>query len=169
MFDAGNSGRLYEMFLFGGLGFLLGLYYDAFRVARVMMQSGKRVIFVQDVFYCLSSALVFFLFAVSVNGGRLRWYLFLGAALGLAAYRMTAGRFVVRVARRVIGAAVWLWTRFWRLILAPFRWVFRLLRGLAKGPIRKLTNCLQICARRCGSFLKKGLKSLTPLVYNKHD
>lgn len=165
MFDATNSGRLYEMFLFGGLGFLLGLYYDAFRVARVMMHSGKRVIFVQDVFYCLSCALVFFLFTVSVNGGRLRWYLFLGTALGLAAYRMTVGRFVVRIARRIIEAVVWLWTRFWRLVLAPFRWVFRRLRK----PAQKLTNFLQICARRCGSFLKKGLKSLVPLVYNKRE
>ncbi len=165
MFDVGTGGRLYEMFLFGGLGFLLGLYYDAFRVARVMMHSGKRVIFLQDVFYCLSSALLFFLFTISVTGGRMRWYLFVGTFAGFFAYRLTVGRLVVKVARRVIEAVVWLWSRFWRLALAPFRWIFRLIRK----PLQKFTNCLQIWTRRCGSFLKKGLKSLVPIVYNKQE
>lgn len=165
MFDVGTGGRLYEMFLFGGLGFLLGLYYDAFRVARVMMHPGKRVIFFQDVFYCLSSALLFFLFAIGVTGGQLRWYLFAGAFAGFFAYRLTVGRLVVKAARRVIEAVVWLWSRFWRLVLAPFRWIFRFIRKA----IQKFTNCLQIQARRCGSFFKKGLKSLIPIVYNKQE
>ena len=46
-----NGGQLTGLFLSCGLGFLLGLYYDGFRVARLVMRSSKRVIFFQDLFF----------------------------------------------------------------------------------------------------------------------
>ena len=81
-----NGGQLTGLFLSCGLGFLLGLYYDGFRVARLVMRSSKRVIFFQDLFFFVSAAILTFFFALTVTGGELRFYLFLGLGIGFTAY-----------------------------------------------------------------------------------
>ena len=73
-----NGQQLNELFLSCGMGFLLGAYYDIFRVIRLVMRPGKRTIFFQDLFFFLSSAVVTFIFSLSVMDGQLRFYLFWG-------------------------------------------------------------------------------------------
>lgn len=94
-----NSGQLQELFLAGGLGFLLGAFYDVFRVIRLMMRPSARVIFFQDLLYFTLSSVITFLFALAVTGGELRFYLFLGLVTGFMAYYFTVGRAVMRCAK----------------------------------------------------------------------
>lgn len=114
-----NGGQLHELFLSCGLGFLLGLYYDVFRVARLIQHSPKRVIFFQDLFFFVSSAVATFFFALSAMGGELRLYLFLGIVLGFTSYYFTIGRVVMRCAAAVAAAVLAVWRWFWRLVFAP--------------------------------------------------
>ena len=107
-----NGQQLNELFLSCGMGFLLGAYYDLFRVIRLVMRPGKRAIFFQDVFFFLSSAVVTFLFSLSVMDGELRFYLFLGLIAGFFAYYFTIGRVVVRSAKAVVAAFLKVWRLF---------------------------------------------------------
>lgn len=116
-----NSGQLQELFLAGGLGFLLGAFYDVFRVIRLMMRPSARVIFFQDLLYFTLSSVITFLFALAVTGGELRFYLFLGLVTGFMAYYFTVGRAVMRCAKQVIAAILWLWKMLWKAIFFPFR------------------------------------------------
>ncbi|MCI8553739.1 MAG: hypothetical protein HFJ80_02180 [Clostridiales bacterium] len=158
-----NDNQLYNLFLSCGLGFLLGAYYDVFRVCRLALRSGKRSVFFQDVFFFASSAVITFLFALTVTAGQLRLYLFLGSGAGFAAYYFTLGRVVMKFAGAVIQTVLRLWHLLWTALLFPFRWLGRLLAPLlAKG---------EASARRLAekplSFLKKGLKHALPLLYNR--
>ena len=80
----------------GGLGFLLGAFYDVFRVIRLLMRPSAKVVFFQDLLFFALSSVVTFLFALAVTGGELRFYLFLGLVTGFMAYYFTIGRAVVR-------------------------------------------------------------------------
>ena len=55
-----NGSQVYDLLLSCGLGFLLGAYYDVFRVLRLALKSGKRAIFFQDVFFFASAAVITF-------------------------------------------------------------------------------------------------------------
>ena len=99
-----NGQQLNELFLSCGMGFLLGAYYDIFRVIRLVMRPGKRTIFFQDLFFFLSSAVVTFIFSLSVMDGQLRFYLFLGLLAGFFAYYFTIGRVVMRFSQAAVAA-----------------------------------------------------------------
>lgn len=158
-----NGGQLHELFLSCGLGFLLGLYYDVFRVARLIQHSPKRVIFFQDLFFFVSSAVATFFFALSAMGGELRLYLFLGIVLGFTSYYFTIGRVVMRCAAAVAAAVLAVWRWFWRLVFAPFRLLARLLRR----PLGFLGKKLDFACKKLCEFLKKGLNKTGCLLYNQ--
>ena len=91
-----NAELLRELFLSGGMGFLLGAYYDVFRVLRCLLKPGALRVFWQDIVFCVTSAGWVFLFALAVTDGILRVYLFAGLLAGFLAYRYTVGQIVVR-------------------------------------------------------------------------
>ena len=64
-----NAAQLRELFLSCGMGFLLGAYYDVFRLFRCWLLSSPLRVFVQDCTYALTSAVAVFLFALALNGG----------------------------------------------------------------------------------------------------
>ncbi len=90
-----NTEQIRELFLAGGMGFLLGAYYDVFRVLRCLLKPGDLRVFWQDVLFFVTSAGAVFLFALAVTDGVLRVYLYIGLVAGFAAYRYTVGRAVV--------------------------------------------------------------------------
>lgn len=59
-------------------GFLLGAYYDVFRLLRVMLPCRRWTVFVQDVVFFVTAAVITFLFDLTLTGGLLRFYLFVG-------------------------------------------------------------------------------------------
>ena len=158
-----NGGQLGGLFLSCGFGFLLGLYYDVFRVARLIMHSSKRVIFFEDLVFFVSAAVFTFFFALTVTGGEMRLYLFLGLVIGFAAYYFTIGRVVMACAEAVARAILTAWHWFWHLVFAPFRLLGRLLRRPAVFLQKKLENAL----KKIGLFLKKGLKHGREVLYNQ--
>ena len=99
-----GGSQLYELFLSCGCGFLLGAYYDVFRLLRVMLPCRRWTVFVQDVVFFVTAAVITFLFDLTLTGGLLRFYLFVGLAAGFLAYRFTLGRLVMTCAATVLRA-----------------------------------------------------------------
>ena len=167
-----NNGQLQELFLAGGLGFLLGAFYDVFRVIRLMMRSSAKVIFFQDLLFFALSSVITFLFALAVTGGELRFYLFLGLVTGFSAYYFTVGRAVVRCAKGVISAILWLWNALWKALLFPFRLLWKVL----KRPFAALGRLIRKWGHPLAGFLKKKRENLKKvlqrplsLLYNQKD
>lgn len=115
-----NTEQLRELFLCGGMGFLLGLYYDVFRLLRLLLPAPAPVVFLQDVLFFITGAGAVFLFALAVTDGALRAYLFAGLAAGFGAYRCTVGRLVIRWTARLLRTI----RRFLSAVAAPVRKIF---------------------------------------------
>lgn len=99
-----NAEQVRQLFLYGGMGFLLGAYYDVFRILRVLLKPRPFGVFIQDIVYFLTAAGMTFVFVLAVTDGVLRVYLFAGLLTGFFAYRYTVGRAVVRGITAVFGA-----------------------------------------------------------------
>ncbi len=128
-----NTTQVRELFLSCGMGFLLGAYYDVFRILRQVLRPGAVRVFWQDILFFITAALMTFLFALAITDGVLRLYLFAGLVAGFFAYRYTVGRAAVRLVTAAIG------------------WLSRLGRRLHAAiavPIGALGNA-------CGKLLKK--------------
>ena len=121
------------------------------------------MIFFQDLFFFVSAAILTFFFALTVTGGELRFYLFLGLGIGFTAYYFTIGRVVMAFAETAVRAVLAVWHWFWRLVFAPFRLLGRLLRR----PLGFLQKLCGAALEKVCLFLKKGLKRAVHLVYNQ--
>lgn len=165
MWEITNSGQLLELLQAAGMGVLLGLYYDVYRVIRIVMRPSARVIFIQDVAFFSTASLLTFLFLLTINGGQLRVYLLLGILTGFVIYYVTIGRLVVRFADVVTKAIAFLWGAFWRAVSWPFRRIGRLLGR----PIRKLLSAGKKMSEKFWKFLKKRLKPEHNLLYNEKN
>jgi spore cortex biosynthesis protein YabQ len=127
------------------------------------MHSRARVIFFQDMLFFTSSAAVTFLFALAINGGELRMYIFLGSAIGFTAYYLTIGRVVMRFAGAVAAVILRIWHTFWTIVLFPFRFLFGFIRRPIEGFIKTVEKLPEISL----NILKKGLKHTLNLLYNQ--
>ena len=86
------------------LGVLIGILYGAVKLARVAFDFSAPVTFAADVLFMLVSAVMTFLFSLAFLSGAVRLYLLPALIFGFALYRLTLGRFIVRIYTSVIGA-----------------------------------------------------------------
>jgi len=136
-----NAVQLRDVFLSCGMGFLLGAYYDVFRILRCILRPGAVSVFWQDMLFFLTAAPLVFLFALAVADGVVRLYLFAGLVAGFFAYRYTVGRAVVRFVTTVIA------------------WLSRMGCRLC-GLIRVLFGALRAICCKLAEKVRKNLKKI---------
>ena len=74
-----------------GIGFLLGVFYDAVCAVRAVLPGGRKVIFVTDILYVIICAFASFCFILVLNDGRTLLYILAAQLLGFAAERLSLG------------------------------------------------------------------------------
>lgn len=144
------------------IGMLLGLLYDVFRISRVAVNTAAGVVLVEDVVYFLICAVVTFLFLLSANDGSVRFFLFLGEALGWILYYFTIGSLVMNVSRTIIAAVKAILRFVLRYILYPiWRLIYNIISLLCM-PFVFLSRLFKKFSQK----LKFRLKVRRVLLYN---
>ena len=118
MFAEHTGEQLLDLLRCGGFGVLLGLFFDLLSLLTPT-KAPKWAVAIRDAVAVILSALTLFLISLPLTAGRLRWYLFAGAGLGLWLYRATLHRVVRAAGTRVRRG----WTRATRFV---DRWQDRL-------------------------------------------
>ena len=86
------------------LGACLGLLYDVFRILRLAGGDGRGLVFFQDVLFALICLAVSTLYMLRAGTGGVRLYVLAGEAAGAAAYELTLGIAVMKLARLAVSA-----------------------------------------------------------------
>lgn len=135
-----NNAQLRELFLSCGMGFLIGAYYDVFRIVRRVWRAGIWRVFVQDIVFFSTVAPLVFLLALAITGGVLRVYLFVGIVGGFVAYRYTVGRAVVHLVVSILAMLSRWEDRLKRWMGRPIRFVRRKCAECVKNLRKKRKN-----------------------------
>ncbi len=136
-FGISVGSQLLEAVRFAGVGILLGVWYDLFRLVRLLTAPSARRIFVQDILFFASSAAVTLLMALSVSSGRVRVFHLLALAAGFFCYYQTVGRLAYAVAKR--------------LVRALSRWAWRARRAAGRGRARAQARVAAHRASKAGA------------------
>lgn len=144
-----NNEQLQELFYAGGMGFLLGAYYDVFRILRTLLRQGKWAVLLGDCVFFSTSAVCVFLFSLAMTDGTVRGYVLLGILIGFTAYRYVVGKSVLRLAAWLLSLFrhITVWCR--RVGAVPIAWL-NALRGNVWKKCRKVLKKVRF-------FSKKGL------------
>lgn len=80
-----------------GIGYLIGIILELFRLLRHCFLKGKYAVFIQDILFFVISAAVTFVFILRSSFGVVRGYILIGEAVGFAVYLLTLGKILFRI------------------------------------------------------------------------
>ena len=141
-----------------GLGFIMGIFYDLFRIIRLSISQKKVFIIVFDLLYCIFLCFISFIFCMTVNEGQIRFYLLLGEAVGFAVYYFSLGVVVFTFGEKSVEIIKKCLKRIFKVLFFPFCWIFERTKGVFNEILKK--------GRKRGKKLKNKSKIL--LKVNKH-
>lgn len=101
-------------------GVALGVFYDLFRLLRIMFIPSKVGAFLQDILFCLSSAIITFLYIFTFNQGIIRLYILALILLGWAVYYFTLGSVIYKISKKAVDALKERLSRAAKVVAAPF-------------------------------------------------
>jgi len=145
------------------LGCAFGLLYDALRITRIAVPTAKWVIFIEDVLFFLTCAVVAFFFLMRTIDGQVRFFIFIGAILGIVLYFHSVSILVMGVSEAVIRIIKAALRVFYRWLLFPIWQLFYNIVVLFMRPARFLGSQFKKTVQRC----KYSLKVKREVLYNQ--
>lgn len=125
-------------FLFSlGLGFIMGIFYDVFRLVRISISQRKTVVIIFDVLYCIFLGFSDFIFFITVNEGQFRFYLLCGEVVGFAVYYFSLGAIIFSLSEKIVQFTRKLFKRIFFVLVFPFKWIFTRLRSVCNKILKK--------------------------------
>lgn len=146
------------------LGGAMGIIFDFFRVARILVKHRKIAVFVEDFIFTILFFLAFFIYSTERARGQLRFFVFMGAVLGLLIYILSVGTVVVTITRKTSALILKIFRGIYRITLYPVKkfivWIGQKIKSKF---VQNSTNF-----KNYARSVKKSLKRKRKLVYNEH-
>lgn len=152
-----------EIFLLSlGMGFLLGVLYDAIRIIRLIVSKGKAALFVFDFLTLALSAVLTYLFILAVNKGAVRAYIIIAELLGFFCYYISFGIVIVRLSDKIVSAVKSFAAKIFNSLKKPFFCFAHAIRRL----FYKIKGFLMKKSQKSKNNFKKLLHINKVLLYN---
>lgn len=125
-------------------GAILGLAYDFLRVYRVVANSDKSSVNIQDVLFFIISGIFTFLFIIVMTHGTVRVYIILAEFIGFLVYHFTLGnillKFFLKIFLPIKKACLKLYVIIFIPILGFFKKFYNSSRTFAKVKAKNIKN-----------------------------
>ncbi len=154
MWEISIGGQLITGLYSLALGAVLCAFYDILRAFRKAGADSFISVFIEDIVFWLVSAVMVFLFFVSVTNGEIRGYVILFCVAGFLLYRITVGRIAFFLLCKLFIFASGIWRRISNL-LADF-----------SSLIIKATSIFLNKTAKASSVILSSVKKLLKSVYN---
>ena len=77
------------------IGIIIGIIFDIFRVIRKSFKHYDLVTLIEDIVFTIISGTLIIYSIIKLNGGEIRFYLFLGISFGILIYSLTISNLCV--------------------------------------------------------------------------
>ncbi len=162
MYSVPHSQQLIIFLTSLGVGFLLGIFYDALRAIRLSITKNPKAHIIFDILYFFIFALASYIFILASNKGEIRFYIIAGELLGLSFYYFSFGIAVIKVTDIAVDLLRRLFKLIFKVVSYPFKLIFRLFSFLKK----KLSVFFRKSEKKSSKMRKKVLQKMHLYVYN---
>ena len=121
------TGELFVFFCMVAVGMAEGFLFDIFRVFGKFVKKSFWVVGISDLIYWLSATLIFVASAEFLNSGELRFYLFLGVAVGLLLYYLLLSKLIITIFFRIIKLFLQIFKLILKILLTPTHFLYKIL------------------------------------------
>ena len=132
-----NQAYLFLIFIVNGL--IIGFLFDFFRILRKSFKTKDFVTYIEDiVFWILTGFIV--LYSIFVfNNGEIRFFIFLGIALGVLLYMTIFSNSIIKVSVFVIQFIKNIIIKIIHIIIMPFSFLIKIIKKVFHKPVSFIT------------------------------
>ena len=161
MWEISNSRQLlsFGVSLLFGVGY--GIYYAVFKAIRRSFRHTAFSIFLEDIIFFFTSAVVTFLLMLALSAGEIRFYILLGILIGFCVFYFILAESVS------LGIAFII-----KVLLLSFSAVFSVFKKIFIFISKTAVKIAHFCkekSKKCYKYLKKPLKEQGKMVYTKKN
>ena len=127
-----------------GFGFIMGVFYDVFRILRICISKSPKLALPFDLLYFLLLGFCSYIFILVVNEGDIRAFLIIGECVGFASYYFSLGFVVFSASEKIVGLVKNVFSVIFKIVFSPFKWI-----------LSKVKKLLEVFSKKC---FKKGKK-----------
>ena len=102
-------------------GFIIGLFFDIFRILRKSFKTSNLVTYIEDTIFGVITGLFLIFMLLDFNNGELRLYIFAALAFGMIIYFSVISKFFIKINVAIITFFKKIFGTIIRIILKPFR------------------------------------------------
>ncbi len=151
-------------------GALIAAVYDGLRIFRKMIPHNMLLIQLEDALYWLGMAFLLFFMLLQQNHGEIRFFVIIGAFLGMILYFLTLSPIINRISDKIVAIINKIIITFITILLTPFRLVFMLIRKPVKKTDtfirKKMKKVLQFC-KRYVKIKKRNIRRNVKILFHK--
>lgn len=132
-----NQAFLFLIFIVNGL--IIGFLFDFFRILRKSFKTRDFITYLEDIaFWILTGFIV--LYSIFVfNNGEIRFFIFLGIALGVVLYMTIFSNSIIKVSVFVISFIKNIVKKIIKIVSIPFSIILKLTKSVFHKPVSFIT------------------------------
>lgn len=123
-----SQGQIFMCFFI--IGIIIGILFDIFRVIRKSFKTCDKLTFIEDLTFIILSGILIIYSIIKINGGEVRFYLFLGIFFGILIYSLTISNLCVIILYEFVKICK-------KILKIPFYFIKKFI-FLAKNVIKKV-------------------------------
>ena len=147
-----------------GFGFIMGVFYDAFRILRICISKSPKLALPFDLLYFLLLGFCSYIFFLVVNEGDIRAFLIIGEIVGFASYYFSLGVVIFSASEKIVCFVKKIFSAIFRIVFSPFRWIF----SKAKKVLETFSRKWFKKGKKIKNKSKFHLKLYKQLLYNQN-
>ncbi len=128
-----EQAHLFYIFILTGT--LIGILFDIFRILRKSFKTSDFITILQDILFCILSAILLFYTIFKFNNGEIRSYVILGISAGIFLYLFIFSKLFIKVNVKIIDILKNIFKFVIKAIALPLKIVLNILRKLLVKPI----------------------------------
>ncbi len=143
-------------------GLIVGFVFDIFRILRKVIKTSNVITYIEDILFWILVAIIIFILVFVTNNGELRWYEFLGVALGVIFYHLLFSMYIIKISVKIINIIKKIVISILRVLLFPFLFLYKQLRK----PCRHIIHWTKKGSKRVRKIFSKCKRKI--IVYFKN-
>lgn len=156
-----NQAYLFLIFVMNGL--LIGFLFDVFRILRISFKTKDFVTYIEDILFWLITGAIILYSIFKFNNGEIRFYMFLGIAIGVILYIMLFSKYIIQFNVKAIKIIKQTLRKIIQVIYIPISFVGKLIKRIFFKPISFITINLEKFSTK---FVKK-INNKTKIIKKK--
>lgn len=154
-----NQAYLFLIFIINGI--IIGLLFDFFRILRKSFKTKDIITYIQDVLFWILTGFTILYSTFTFNNGEIRIFMFIAILIGIIFYMTLISTYIIKINVKIINLIKNLLQKMFNILLAPFKWIYKILKNILYKPFKFIKNKLLNIFKLLNNFianLRKNIK-----------